>query len=424
MDSSQLFERAKKVAPGGVHSPIRSFSSLGRDPIFFKKAEGAYMWSVEGKKYIDYCQSWGPLVLGHRDPDVEAQVHEMISTAWSFGACEPYSLELAEWITSRIPWVEKLRFVSSGTEAVMTALRVARAATGRDKILKFEGCYHGHVDSLLVQSGSGLAGVSASSSAGIPEEVRNSTLVAPLDDEETLEKIFAREGDKIAAVIIEPLPANYGLLVQRKEFLNKVAEVAKKHGTLLILDEVISGFRIALGGMAEVLGIKPDLVTYGKVMGGGFPVGCYGGRKDLMDQVAPNGPVYQAGTLSANPVGMRAGLATLQKMESINGWKVLEERGALFEGLLKPIFEPHNIEFIRMGSLFWFHFKTKSTVRRVNQIPEGQKEFFKKFFEKTLSQGIYLAPHAYEVGFLSLAHTPEILKETANAFKHALEGIE
>lgn len=424
MDSSQLFERAKKVAPGGVHSPIRSFSSLGRDPIFFKKAEGAYMWSVEGKKYIDYCQSWGPLVLGHRDPDVEAQVHEMISTAWSFGACEPYSLELAEWITSRIPWVEKLRFVSSGTEAVMTALRVARAATGRDKILKFEGCYHGHVDSLLVQSGSGLAGVSASSSAGIPEEVRNSTLVAPLDDEETLEKIFAREGDKIAAVIIEPLPANYGLLVQRKEFLNKVAEVAKKHGTLLILDEVISGFRIALGGMAEVLGIKPDLVTYGKVMGGGFPVGCYGGRKDLMDQVAPNGPVYQAGTLSANPVGMRAGLATLQKMESINGWKVLEERGALFEGLLKPIFEPHNIEFIRMGSLFWFHFKTKSAVRRVNQIPEGQKEFFKKFFEKTLSQGIYLAPHAYEVGFLSLAHTPEILKETANAFKHALEGIE
>lgn len=424
MDSSQLFERAKKVAPGGVHSPIRSFSSLGRDPIFFKKAEGAYLWSVEGKKYIDYCQSWGPLVLGHRDPDVEAQVHEMIATAWSFGACEPYSLELAEWITSRIPWVEKLRFVSSGTEAVMTALRVARAATGRDKILKFEGCYHGHVDSLLVQSGSGLAGVSASSSAGIPEEVRNSTLVAPLDDEETLEKIFAREGDKIAAVIIEPLPANYGLLIQRKEFLNKVALVAKKYGTLLILDEVISGFRIALGGMAEVLGIKPDLVTYGKVMGGGFPVGCYGGRKDLMDQVAPNGPVYQAGTLSANPVGMRAGLATLQKMEAVNGWKILEERAALFESLLKPIFEPHNIQFVRVGSLFWFHFKTASPVRRVSQIPEGQKEFFKKFFEKILAQGIYLAPHAYEVGFLSLAHTPEILKETAQSFQQALEGIE
>ncbi len=234
MNSSQLFERAKKVAPGGVHSPIRSFSSLGRDPIFFKKAEGAYLWSVEGQKYVDYCQSWGPLVLGHRDSEVEAQVHEMISTAWSFGACEPYSLELAEWITSRIPWVEKLRFTSSGTEAVMTTLRVARAATGRKKLLKFEGCYHGHMDSLLVQSGSGLAGVSASSSAGIPEEVSDLTLVAPLDDEETLEAIFKREGEQIAAVIIEPLPANFGLLIQRKEFLQKVAKLAKQYGVLLI----------------------------------------------------------------------------------------------------------------------------------------------------------------------------------------------
>ncbi len=394
MNSSQLFDRAKKVAPGGVHSPIRSFSSLGRDPIFFKKALGAFLWSVEGKKYVDYCQSWGPLVLGHRDLDVEARVHEMISTAWSFGACEPYSLDLAEWITSRIPWVEKLRFVSSGTEAVMSALRVARAATGRQKILKFEGCYHGHVDSLLVQTGSGLAGVSASSSAGIPDDVKNTTLVAPLDDEETLEAIFKREGNQIAAVIIEPLPANYGLLIQRKEFLKKIAILAKQYGTLLILDEVISGFRVALGGMSEILEIKPDLVTYGKVIGGGFPVGCYGGRKDLMDQVAPNGPVYQAGTLSANPVGMVAGLSTLQKMEAQNGWQVLEDRGQFFENLLKPIFEPHNIQFIRVGSLFWFHFKTATPVRRVSQIPEGQKEFFKKFFEKTLRQGIYLAPHA------------------------------
>lgn len=423
MNSSQLFERAKKVAPGGVHSPIRSFQSLGRDPIFFKKAQGAYLWSVEDKKYIDYCQSWGPLVLGHRDPQVEADVHEMVSTAWSFGACEPYSLELAEWITSRIPWVEKLRFVSSGTEAVMSALRVARAATKREKILKFEGCYHGHVDSLLVQSGSGLAGVSASSSAGIPDEVRRSTLVAPLDDEETLEEIFKREGDLIAAVIIEPLPANYGLLIQRKEFLKKIETLAKKHGCLLILDEVISGFRVALGGMAELLNIKPDLVTYGKVIGGGFPVGCYGGRKDLMDFVAPNGPVYQAGTLSANPVGMKAGLSTLQKMEKINGWQVLEQRGQFLESLLAPIFAPHNIQFVRMGSLFWFHFKTDKPVRNVKQIPDGQKEFFKKLFDKTISEGIYLAPHAYEVGFLSIAHTDEILTETANAIKRSLQGI-
>jgi glutamate-1-semialdehyde 2,1-aminomutase len=422
MNSSQLFDRAKKAAPGGVHSPIRSLSSLGRDPIFFSKAEGAYLWSVEGKKYVDYCQSWGPLVLGHRDPEVETQVHEMISTAWTFGACEPYSLELAEWITSRIPWVEKLRFVSSGTEAVMSTLRVARAATSRQKLLKFEGCYHGHMDSMLVQSGSGLAGVSASSSAGVPDAVRDLTLVAPLDDEETLEAIFKREGDQIAAVIIEPLPANFGLLIQRKEFLKKVEMLSKKHGCVLILDEVISGFRVALGGMAELLGIKPDLVTYGKVIGGGFPVGCYGGRRDLMDQVAPQGPVYQAGTLSANPIGMRAGLSTLQKMEREKGWNLLEDRGLHFERLLEPIFKIHGIQFVRQGSLFWFHLKTNESVRRVSQIPEGQKEFFKKFFDKIVAQGIYLAPHAYEVGFISLAHTPEILSETAICFEKALEG--
>lgn len=423
MNSSELFSRAQKVAPGGVHSPIRSLSSLGRDPIFFKKAEGAYLWSVEGKKYTDYCQSWGPLVLGHRDPDVEAQVHEMISTAWSFGACEPYSLELAEWITSRIPHAEKVRFVSSGTEAVMSAIRVARAATQRQKILKFEGCYHGHVDSLLVQSGSGLAGASASSSAGLPHEVLETTLVASLDNEQALEDIFKREGANIAAVIIEPLPANYGLLVQRPEFLKFVAKICKQYGSLLIFDEVISGFRVALGGMAEVTGIVPDLVTYGKVVGGGFPVGCYAGRKDLMDLVAPSGPVYQAGTLSANPVGMRAGLCTLQKMEKLKGWQQLETRGAFFEKRLKSIFDAKKIEFVRFGSLFWFHLKIGTQLRQVSQIPKDQKEFFKKLFDQIIEKGVYLAPHAYEVGFLSLAHTEEILGQTADAIETALGSL-
>ncbi len=422
MNSSQLFERSKKVAPGGVHSPIRSFSSLDRDPIFFQKAEGAYLWSVEGKRYIDYCQSWGPLVLGHRDPDVQSQVEEMISTAWTFGTCEPYSLELAEWITSRIPWVEKLRFVSSGTEAVMTALRLARAATGRQKILKFEGCYHGHVDSMLVQSGSGLAGVSASSSSGIPVDVEKTTLVAPLDDVLILEEIFQREGSQIAAVIVEPLPANYGLLVQRKEFLQKVESLARKHGALLILDEVISGFRVALGGMAELWGLKPDLVTYGKIVGGGFPVGCYGGRKDLMDQVAPLGTVYQAGTLSANPVGMVAGLATLKKMEKEKGWKTLEKIGQSFEEKIRPLLGHHKMEMVRFGSLFWCHLQTPEPIRRVSQIPPQQKEFFKKFYHHALEKGIYLAPHAYEVGFLSLAHTPTLLDQTVQALGKALQG--
>lgn len=421
--SNEYFERAKKVSPGGVHSPVRSFAGLGCDPIFFKKAQGAKLWSVDGKEYIDFCQSFGPLVLGHRDPEIEADVHEMISTAWSFGACEPYSLELAEWITSRIPWVQKLRFVSSGTEAVMSALRVARAVTGKEKILKFEGCYHGHVDSLLVKAGSGLAGIAASSSAGISEQVASNTIVCPLDDDKLLEEVFQTHGKALAAVIIEPLPANYGLLIQRKDFLQKVADLAKKNNVLLIFDEVISGFRMALGGMAEILQITPDLVTYGKVIGGGFPVGCYGGKKEYMDLVAPMGPVYQAGTLSANPVGMRAGLRTLQKMQRENGWKVLEEKGQRFEKALAPGFSEKNIQFVRYGSLFWFHQKTTQPIRRLEQIPAGLKETFSKIFLSALDQGLYLAPNAYEVGFLSLAHTDAVLDESVRILTTALKGL-
>src|SRR3954471_15859268 len=326
--SRELFDRAARITPGGVHSPVRAFKGVGGTPVFFRSAQGATMTSVEGREYIDFCQSFGPLILGHRDPEVSEAVREAIDTAWSFGACEPYSLELAEWITSRLPWVEMLRFVSSGTEAVMSALRVARAATGRNRILKFDGCYHGHSDPLLVKAGSGLAGESASSSAGVSEQVAHDTLVASLDDEAGVEKIFAEHGDEIAAVILEPLPANYGLLIQRREFIESVVTTARKHGALVIFDEVISGFRVALGGMAEVLGMRPDLVTYGKVIGGGFPVAAYGGRKDLMELIAPIGPVYQAGTLSANPVGMRAGLATLQKIESVDAYGQLEQRTA------------------------------------------------------------------------------------------------
>src|SRR5947199_10136939 len=272
--SRKYFERALRVCPGGVHSPVRAFKGVGGTPIFFRSAQGAKLISVDGREYIDFCQSFGPLMLGHRDPDVSGAVEEAIETAWSFGACEPYSLELAEWITSRLPWVEMLRFVSSGTEAVMSALRVARAATGRQKILKFEGCYHGHVDSLLVKAGSGLAGESASSSAGVSAAVAAETLVASLDDEQTVRAIFEEHGADIAAVILEPQPANYGLLIQRREFIAETVALARQHGGLVIFDEVISGFRVALGGMAELLDLRPDLVCYGKVIGGGFPVGC------------------------------------------------------------------------------------------------------------------------------------------------------
>ncbi len=422
--SDTLFERAKKVAPGGVHSPIRAFGGMDRSPIFFKEGKGAYLTSVDNKKYVDYCLSFGPLILGHLDSDVQTEVRKMIDTAWTFGACEPYSLELAEWITSHVPYAEKVRFVSSGTEAVMSALRVARAATNRKKILKFEGCFHGSVDSLLVQAGSGLAGASASSSAGISRETAELTLVAPLDNEQAVQDIFAKHGSDIAAVIIEPLPANYGLLIQRNEFLKFISLICKQHGALLIFDEVISGFRVGQAGMAEKTDIHPDLVTYGKIIGGGFPVGCYGGRKELMDLVAPNGPVYQAGTLSGNPIGMVAGLATLKKLKEQNVWKTLESRTKYFSEKLQAGFDenslPYKVE--HYASLFWIHTAPNTTIRSINQIPSTQKETFKNLFLKSLDKGIYLAPNAYEVGFMSLAHTEDILDHTVKTIIEAATG--
>lgn len=422
-DSTALFERSLKVAPGGVHSPVRAFKSVGGNPVFFAKAEGAYLTSVEGQSYIDFCQSFGPLLLGHRDPEVAEVVRETVDMAWSFGACEPYSLELAEWITARLPWVEKLRFVSSGTEAVMSALRVARAFTGRDKILKFDGCYHGHVDSLLVKAGSGLAGEASSDSAGVSQRFAAETLIAQLDDEESVRRVFAAHPGEIAAVIVEPMPANYGLLLQRQAFLEFLRQITKENGALLIFDEVISGFRVALGGMAELTGIRPDLVTYGKVIGGGFPVGCYGGRRDIMDLIAPAGPVYQAGTLSANPVGMRAGLATLKKVERENVFTRLEERGARFAAALKEEFKRHGaaLEIARQGSIFWIHQSTNGEpIRRLSQIPKEHGAGFKTIFHNCLHEGVYLAPSGYEVGFLSLAHTDAILETAVARISKAL----
>jgi glutamate-1-semialdehyde 2,1-aminomutase len=414
--SEEFFARSLKVAPGGVHSPVRAFKSVGGTPIFFKSASGGTLTSVEGKTYLDFCQSFGPLILGHRDPEVAAVVRETIDLAWSFGACEPYSLELAEWITSRVPWVEKIRFVSSGTEAVMSALRVARAFTGRNKILKFEGCYHGHADSLLVKAGSGLAGEAASDSAGVSAQLAAETLVAPLDDEEGFLKVFNQHKHEIAAVIVEPLPANYGLLLQRREFLLELQKQTQANGSLLIFDEVISGFRVALGGMAELLGMKPDLVTYGKVIGGGFPVGAYGGRREIMDLVAPAGPVYQAGTLSANPVGMRAGLATLQKVERERIFERLEKKSQGFVKALSDGFKQHEIplEVARQGSIFWLHQETGGkVVRRLSQIPKDHATRFKPLFHACAQKGIYLAPSGYEVGFIGDAHSESQLQEAA-----------
>jgi len=423
--SRKYFERALRVSPGGVQSPVRAFKGVGGTPIFFRSAQGAKLTSVDEREYIDFCQSFGPLMLGHRDADVSEAVQEAIETAWSFGACEPYSLELAEWITSRLTWVEMLRFVSSGTEAVMSALRVARAATNRNRILKFEGCYHGHSDSLLVKAGSGLAGVAASSSAGVSSQVASETLVAPLDDEDAVRKLFDEFGREIAAVILEPLPANYGLLIQRRAFIEEAFKIAREHGALVIFDEVISGFRVALGGMAEVLGMRPDLVTYGKVIGGGFPVACYGGRRDLMEMVAPAGPVYQAGTLSANPVGMRAGLATLQKIERENVYEKLEWKTARFCEDLNEALKQRGLPFqlTRSASIFWLHARSEEPIRRIDQIPSHHAGNFAKVFHRALEAGIYLAPSGYEVNFMSLAHSAELLEHAHDAILRAVESV-
>ncbi|MCX7998094.1 MAG: glutamate-1-semialdehyde 2,1-aminomutase [Leptospiraceae bacterium] len=423
MNSKELFERAKKVAPGGVHSPVRSFRSVGGEPVFFKSGKAAYLYDVEDKEYIDFCMSFGPLILGHRDPEIEDVVRETIELAWTFGACEPYSLELAEFIVNEIPWVEKVRFVSSGTEAVMSALRVARAATNRDKVLKFDGCYHGHLDALLVKSGSGLAGEPSSDSAGISARQMADTLVLPLDDEKQVEELFEKHGKEIAVLAIEPMPANYGLLLQRKEFLQKITDVARQYGALVLFDEVISGFRVGMRGYSEKIGIKPDLVTYGKIIGGGFPVGAYAGRAELMDLVAPSGPVYQAGTLSGNPVGMRAGLATLKKLKTQNVHRLLEQRTLSFTKEAVSILNRRSDlewDVTVESSIFWFHQKVERPIRAISQIPERHKENFAVLFHSLLKQGVYLAPSGYEVGFLSLAHDDKVLERTLDAFKKAL----
>lgn len=421
--SAAYFERALKVAPGGVHSPVRAFKSVGGNPLFFKSAQGAYLESVDGEKYLDFCMSFGPLLLGHRDPEVQESVLSMVNTAWTFGACEPYSLELAEWMTTQISWLEKVRFVSSGTEAVMSSLRLARAATGKHKILKFEGCYHGHTDSLLVKAGSGLAGSSASDSAGVSPQVASETLVSPLDDVAALEGVFQRHAHEMAAVIIEPLPANFGLLIQKKEFLSALSRLCQKNNVLLIFDEVISGFRVNMGGMAAVTGITPDLVCYGKIIGGGFPVGCYGGRKELMDLVAPSGPVYQAGTLSGNPIGMRAGLTTLKKAQRENLWQKLTETTKSFTESLKEIFERHDVSFqiASMPSLFWIHGGDEKAPANLSLIPQTHAGEFKRFFHACLKHNIYLAPSGFEVSFLSMAHDSRVLSEALEKFENALK---
>ncbi len=413
MNSTEIFNYSKTIVPGGVHSPVRSFKGLHTTPRFIQSAHGAKFTDIEGNDYIDFCMSFGPLILGHAHPKVHTQLQEALTRGWSYGACEPYSVDLAQFILDRLDFAEQIRFVNSGTEAVMTALRLARGFTKRDKIIKFNGCYHGHVDSMLIKAGSGLAGVGEATSAGIPASIAQDTIVLELGDQKAVEYAFEKYKDEIACIIIEPLPANNGLLIQEESFLNFLRDITEKNNSLLIFDEVISGFRVSFGGMSEITGIRPDIATYGKIIGGGLPVGALVSTQKIMASLAPIGDVYQAGTLSANPLAMVAGLATLKELTPEFYLKIENQTKklvSLFTEFFKSRTEFSHLQISHFGSLFWIYPKTENLHRAVD-IPTNLAEGFYKLFEDLLGKGIYLAPNAYEVGFMSIAHDDQLLEE-------------
>jgi glutamate-1-semialdehyde 2,1-aminomutase len=419
-NSIKLFEDAKNYFPGGVNSPVRAFKSVGGTPLFIKKGKGAHIWDVDNNEFIDYCCSWGPLILGHADDIVLNAVNETMQNGTSFGAPTELENKLAELILNNNPFIEKLRFVSSGTEAVMSAIRLARGFTKRNKILKFEGCYHGHVDSLLVKAGSGLITFGNSSSAGVPDSFVNETITVPLHNKEAVIEAFRTFKNEIACVIIEPVPANNGLLIQGKEFLEFLREICTENKTLLLFDEVISGFRISFSGAAGFYDIKPDIITYGKIIGGGFPVGAYGASKQIMSCVSPEGSVYQAGTLSGNPVAMSAGIAQLTQCLQPNFYADLEAKTKyLVNGIMEnnpfPLFK-----LVSIGSIFWIAFTQKNSINNAEEIDAESMHYFKTLYHELLKQGVYMGPSGYEVGFVSKAHTYQDLDKTILAFKKAL----
>lgn len=423
-NSKELFDKAKNYFPGGVNSPVRAFKSVEGTPLFIKKGDGCRIWDEDDNEFIDFCCSWGPLILGHNHPSVFENVVSTLKNGSSFGAPTRKENELAELILERNPFIDKIRFTSSGTEAVMSALRLARGFTGRDKIIKFEGCYHGHSDSLLVKAGSGLITFGESSSAGVPADVAKDTLVLPLNDIEALKKCVSDHKGEIACAIIEPIPANNGLLLQEKTFLLALREICSENGILLFFDEVISGFRVAFSGAAEYYGITPDIVTYGKIIGGGLPVGAYGAKKEIMACVSPDGPVYQAGTLSGNPVAMAAGIAQLTECAKPGFYEDQEERTNYFVGIINDYAKEkgYNFELVSIGSIFWLSFNGKKRIHAAEEI-DPDMSGFKKMHKELLNRGVYLGPSGYEVGFVSKAHTKEILAHSASVFCEVLDVV-
>lgn len=417
--SKRITHLASRVIPGGVNSPVRAFKSVGGVPRIIDRGEGAHLYDIDGNKYLDFCCSWGPLILGHGDPDVIAAVKHQVDRGMTFGASTELEYQLAEFIVGQVDAVEKIRFVSSGTEAVMSAIRVARGFTKRDLILKFEGCYHGHSDQLLVKAGSGLATFGNPSSAGVPDGVTATTAVLPLDDEEALERFFRSHGDKLAAAIIEGIPANNGLLIQRHDYMRQLRALTEKYGALLILDEVITGFRVGMGGAAAYYGIRPDLLTYGKIIGGGMPVGAFGGRADIMDLLSPVGPVYQAGTLSGNPVAMAAGLTTLKKLSDGRIHAELEEKNRRFVSVIIQQLVGMSVNVVGVASLFWIVLQHDQP-RAAHLISTDAISHYNRMHDRLLDAGVYLPPSGYEVCFISVPMTNDLLDNAATTLVQAI----
>ncbi|MEI8289011.1 MAG: glutamate-1-semialdehyde 2,1-aminomutase [Verrucomicrobiota bacterium] len=422
--SDQLFAEALKYIPGGVNSPVRAFRAVGGNPFFVNRASGSRVWDVDGNELIDYVLTWGPAILGHAHPKIIDAVKAAAELGTSFGIPNPLEVTMAKLICEWVPSVQKVRMTSSGTEACMSAIRLARGFTKRDKIIKFDGCYHGHVDSLLVRAGSGALTFGNPDSAGVPAAFTSHTIVAPYNDVDAVKAIFAANKNEIAGIIVEPVPGNAGFYLPRPGYLEFLREITKAHGALLIFDEVMTGFRLARGGAQERFGITPDLSTFGKVIGGGLPVGAFGGRAEIMVCLAPLGPVYQAGTLSGNPVAMAAGLANLQELLAGDAYKKLEDRGAQLAAGMRDAAKSANVpvQFNQCGSMFCGYFVSQP-VHSVADAMRSDREKFKKFFHGMLDAGVYLAPSQFESGFLSTAHTAADIEKTVQAAAKVMRAL-
>jgi len=424
--NSNLFEKAKKFIPGGVNSPVRAFRSVGGTPVFFGKGCGAYLYDLEGRSYIDYVCSWGPMILGHANPEVIRVVCEAASMGLSFGAPTEIEVSLAEKICELMPNIEKIRMVNSGTEAAMSAIRLARGYTGRDKIIKFEGCYHGHADGLLVKAGSGALTFGVPTSPGVPQDFARQTITLTYNDCDEIIEYFNQSGEQVAAIIVEPIAGNMNCILPNPDFLLTLRQLCDRHNCLLIFDEVMTGFRVALGGAQSIYGIRPDLTVLGKVIGGGMPVGAFGGRAEIMDRLAPEGPVYQAGTLSGNPVAMSAGLATLKIISRPEFYTDLTEKvGILMKGLGESA-NGANIPFTtnQIGGMFGYFFTTEAQVDNHTKVMACDTGRFRTFFHGMLSRGVYFAPSAFEAGFMSAAHTQSDLDKTLNAAEEVFRTMQ